>query len=122
MPYLYFVGDGVPYNIFPVSSGSFTTAVSTLQYCCLGFEMVDQYGVPVTSQSVLFNAVQGGGSINLGDSTTDRTGMGFAIVNIGSQPGDQIFTATAGGLSVEFDGYALPPPAVNGNGVVNAEQ
>jgi uncharacterized protein (TIGR03437 family) len=46
--------------------------------------------------------------------------MGFAIVNIGSQPGDQIFTATAGGLSVEFDGYAVPLPAVNGNGVVNA--
>ena len=120
VPYLYFVGDGVPYNIFPVSSGSFTTAVSTLQYCCLGFEMVDRYGVPVTSQSVLFNVAQGGGSINLGDSITDRTGMGFAIVNIGPQPGDQIFTATAGGLSVEFDGYALPLPAVNGNGVVNA--
>jgi minor extracellular serine protease Vpr len=119
VPYLYFVGDGVPYNIFPVSSGSFTTAVSTLQSCCLGFEMVDQYGVPVTAQAPVFNVVKGGGSIDVADSATDRAGMAFAIVNIGPQPGDQIFTATAGGLSVEFDGYALPLPAINSNGVVN---
>jgi uncharacterized protein (TIGR03437 family) len=50
---------------------------------------------------------------------TDRAGMAFAIVNIGSQPGDQIFTASAGGLTVEFDGYALPRPAINSNGAVN---
>jgi uncharacterized protein (TIGR03437 family) len=120
LPYLYFVGNGVPYNIFPVSSGSFTTGVSTLQTCCLGFEMVDQYGVPITSETVLFNAITGGGSIDEGDSLTDRTGLAFAIVDIGSQPGDQIFTATAGGLTVEFDGYALPLPAINTNGAVNA--
>jgi uncharacterized protein (TIGR03437 family) len=120
VPYLYFVGDGVPYNIFPVASGLLTTAVSTLQYCCLGFELVDRYGVPVTSQSVLFNTASGGGSIDLADTVTDRTGMAFAQVNIGSQPGDQIFTATAGGLSVEFDGYAQPLPAIAGNGVIDA--
>jgi len=75
--------------------------------------------VPITSESVLFSAVQGGGGIYQGDAATDRTGMAFAIVNIGSQPGDQIFTAAAGPLSVEFDGYALPVPSINRNGVVN---
>jgi minor extracellular serine protease Vpr len=119
VPYLYFVGDGVPYNIFPVSSGSFATAVGTLQSCCLGFELVDRYGVPITSQSVLFNVVRGGGSIDVADRATVLGGMAFAQVNIGSQPGDQIFTATAGGLTVEFDGYALPRPAINSSGVVN---
>ena len=120
VPYLYFVGDGVPYNIFPVASGSFTTAVSTLHSCCLGFEMVDRYGVPVTGQAPVFNVVKGGGSIDIADTVTDQAGMAFAQVNIGPQPGDQIFTATAGGLTVEFDGYAVFPPAINGNGVVNA--
>jgi uncharacterized protein (TIGR03437 family) len=120
VPYLYFVGDGVPYNIFPVAGGSFTAAVSTPQCCFLGFEMVDQYGVPITAQTPLFNVVQGGGSIYIADATTDRAGMAFAIVNIGSQPGDQIFTATAGKLSVEFDGYAQPVPVIASNGVVNA--
>jgi len=120
VPYLYLVGDGVPYNIFPVASGSFTTAVGTRQYCCLGFEMVDRYGVPVTNQAPVFSATKGGGSIDAADSATDRTGMAFAQIDIGPQPGDQIFTATAGGLSVEFDGYALFPPAIPNNGVVNA--
>jgi len=119
VPYLYFVGDGVPYNIFPVYNGSFTASVSTPQCCYLGFEMVDQYGVPIASQSVLFNAVQGGGSINQGDPATDRAGIAFALVNSGPQPGDQIFNATAGGLTVEFDGYALALPAIPSNGVVN---
>ena len=120
VPYLYFVGDGVPYNIFPVASGLFTIAVSTLHSCCLGFEMVDRYGVPVTGQAPVFNVVKGGGSIDLADTVTDRAGMAFAQVSIGSQPGDQIFTATAGGLTVQFDGYAVFPSAMNGNGVVNA--
>jgi uncharacterized protein (TIGR03437 family) len=119
VPYLYFVGDGVPYNMFPVASGLLTTAVSTLQYCCLGFELVDRYGVPVTNLTPLFKVVKGGGSIDVADSVTDRAGMAFAQVNIGPQPGDQIFTATAGGLTVEFDGYGLPIPAIGNNGVVN---
>jgi uncharacterized protein (TIGR03437 family) len=119
VPYLYFVGDGVPYNIFPVSSGSFTAAVSTSQSCCLGFEMVDRYGVPVTNQTPIFTVSKGGGSISVADSVTDRAGMAFAAVNIGSQPGDQIFNATAGGLGVIFNGYALALPTIAGNGVVN---
>ena len=92
--------------------------MSALQCCCLGFELVDRYGVPITDQAPVFNVFTGGGSINVAYTTTDQ-GMGFALVNIGPQPGDQIFTATAGGLTVEFDGYALPLPAINGNGVVN---
>jgi uncharacterized protein (TIGR03437 family) len=81
--------------------------------------MVDRYGVPVTAQAPVFSVFTGGGSIDVADTATDRTGMAFAQVNIGSQPGDQIFTATAGGLTVEFDGYAVPLPAINNNGVVN---
>jgi uncharacterized protein (TIGR03437 family) len=92
--------------------------VSTLQ-SWLAFEMVDRYGVPITAQAPVFNVVTGGGSIDAAYTTTGQ-GIGFAEVNIGAQPGDQIFTATAGGLTVEFDGYAVFPPAINGNGVVNA--
>jgi uncharacterized protein (TIGR03437 family) len=118
VPYVYFVGDGVPYNIFPVNNGSFVWSVSAPQCCYLGFELVDRYGVPIANQTPLFNVVKGGGSISTGYTTTNQ-GIGFALVGTGSQPGDQIFTATAGGLSVEFDGYALPLPAINGNSVVN---
>ena len=119
MPYLYFVGNGAPYNIFPVVNGSFATTVSTPQCCYLGFELVDQYGVPIPAQAPLFNVVTGGGTITTAYTTTNQ-GIGFALVGTGPQPGDQIFTATAGGLTVEFDGYGVFPPAINGNGVVNA--
>jgi uncharacterized protein (TIGR03437 family) len=119
VPYLYFVGNGAPYNIFPVVNGSFVTSVSTPQCCYLGFELVDQYGVPIPALAPLFNVVTGGGSITTAYTTTSQ-GIGFALVGTGPQPGDQIFTATAGGLTVEFDGYGVFPPAINGNGVVNA--
>ena len=119
VPYLYFVGNGAPYNIFPVVNGSFATTVSTPQCCYLGFELVDQYGVPIPAQAPLFNVVTGGGTITTAYTTTNQ-GIGFALVGTGPQPGDQIFTATAGGLTVEFDGYGVFPPAINGNGVVNA--
>ncbi len=119
VPYLYFVGDGVPYNIFPVNNGSFVWSVSAPQCCYLAFELVDRYGVPITSQTPLFSVVKGGGSISVAYTTTAQ-GIGFALVGTGPQPGDQIFTATAGGLGVEFDGYALPLPAIPTNGAVNA--
>jgi uncharacterized protein (TIGR03437 family) len=118
VPYLYFVGDGVPYNIFPVVNGSFVYSVSTPQCCYLTFELVDRYGVPIPNQAPVFNVVKGGGTISEA-YITDNQGIGFALVGTGSQPGDQIFTATVGGLSVEFDGYALPLPAIASQGVVN---
>ena len=119
VPYLYFVGDGVPYNIFPVVNGMFATTVSTPQCCYLGFELVDQYGVPIPALAPLFNVVTGGGSITTAYTTTNQ-GIGFALVGTGPQPGDQIFTASTGGLTVEFDGYGVFPPVIASNGVVDA--
>jgi uncharacterized protein (TIGR03437 family) len=118
VPYLYFVGDGVPYNIFPVVNGSFVWEVSANQCCYLTFELMDRYGVPIPNQAPVFNVVKGGGTISEA-YITDNQGIGFALAGTGPQPGDQIFTATVGGLSVEFDGYALPLPSIASNGVVN---
>jgi hypothetical protein len=113
VPYLYLVGDGVPYNIFPVAQGSFIGAPNDTDWL-IAFKLIDRYGVPVTSYPVTFHIVSGGGKITQGDPTTDKTGIAGAFVNLGPQPGDQIFNATAGGLTVEFDGYAHPLPVVSG--------
>jgi hypothetical protein len=112
VPYLYLVGDGVPYNIFPVAQGSFIGAPNDIDWL-IAFKLIDRYGVPVTSYPVTFNILSGGGIITKGDENTDKLGIAGAHVNLGPQPGDQIFNATAGGLTVEFDGYAHALPVVS---------
>jgi hypothetical protein len=112
VPYLYIVGDGVPYNIFPVTNGSFTGVVNDTDWF-IGFKVIDRFGLPVTSYPVSFHVVSGGGVITGGDPTTDKVGVAGALVNLGSQPGDQIFTCTVGPLTVEFDGYARRLPVVS---------
>ncbi|HWB98127.1 MAG TPA: S8 family serine peptidase, partial [Bryobacteraceae bacterium] len=119
VPYLYLVGDGTPYNIFPLINGSFTGVIGD-QGWLVGFKVVDRYGAPVVNQAVAFSAASGGGSIGGADPVTDKLGIAAANVNLGSQVGDQVFTAQAGGLTVEFDAFARQLPTIASGGVVNA--
>jgi uncharacterized protein (TIGR03437 family) len=128
VPYLYMVGSGVPAAMFPLWDGFFTYFPNGT-WAELIFKLVDPYGVPVKSQPVQFSLAPGAsftkdptdptGRREERDAQTDVLGIAAAYVNLGPQLGDQIFTATAGGLSVEFDGYAQPVPAITSNGVVN---
>ena len=110
VPYLYLVGDGVPAQIFPVAEGSFTGVVNDRNWL-IAFRLLDRYGVPVTKYPVQFQVVKGG-VITAGDPATDPVGVAGALVNLGAQPGEQVFTGTAGNLKVEFDGYARLLPAI----------
>ena len=67
-----------------------------------------------------FNVVKGGGSIQQPDSVTDSDGIAFAGATYGSQPGDQVFSATAGGLTATFTDTARPEPIIKSGGAVNA--
>lgn len=119
VPYLYLVGDGVANNIIPVINGEFTGVVNDIDWL-IGFKVVDRYGVPVVNAPVQFRVVSGGGQIVEGDANTDRLGIAAAWVDLGSVYGDQIFSATVGGLTTEFFGWARPLPAISSGGVVNA--
>ena len=120
LPYLYFVGDGVPYNAYPVRAGGFITGPNT-EFSPLAFQVIDRYGAPVTNLPVLFSVTSGGGRIVAADRTTDRTGIAAVDVKLGPALGDQYFTATIpNGPSVIFDGYARNFPAINSNGVTDA--
>ena len=110
VPYLYLVGDGIPANIFAVSRGSFSDVVNQTDLLIL-FKLIDQYGVPVLNTPVLFRAVTGG-RVTAADPATTNYGLAGALVNLGSQPGEQIFTGTARGLTVEFDGSAHALPTI----------
>ncbi len=122
VPYLYLVGSGVAQNIFPVLGDGLTGAVGEDQDL-IGFRLLDQFGVPVTDAPVSFSAGSGGGRIDAqrgADTRTDIYGIAAGFIILGSQPGDQFFTATAGGLTQEFILTAKTPSAIANNGVVNA--
>jgi uncharacterized protein (TIGR03437 family) len=119
VPFLYLVGDGNPDNVLPLAGASFAGAVSD-QGFLLALKVIDRYGVPVRGETVQFNVTTGDGVITAADAATDKLGIAAAIVDLGTQLGDQIFTADVGGLHVEFDGYANPAPAINSGQVWNA--
>jgi minor extracellular serine protease Vpr len=119
LPYQYLVGTGVAAVAFPIGNGGFLGGVND-QGWELDMRVTDPYGVPVLGTPLLFRVVQGGGKITVGDTQSFRLGNAAAIVNLGPNQGDQIFTATVGGLTVEFDGYARVYPSITPNRVVDA--
>jgi uncharacterized protein (TIGR03437 family) len=124
VPYAFLVGDGTPYDMFPVYNPGFTGGVgdnaSNNLAWLIAFRLVDRYGVPVVNTPVQFSVLSGGGSIALGDPATANYGLAGANVNLGTTQGDQFFQATAGGLSYTFQGYARNYPTISTNGVVDA--
>jgi uncharacterized protein (TIGR03437 family) len=120
LPYFYVVGDGVPYDIFPLHNASFAGIPNDFGYR-LSFRIVDLYGVPVANFPVSFQILAGGGKFNSvgGDTLTGAQGNASVFVDMGPR-GDQIFTGTAGGLTQRFEGALYNLPAINSGGVVNA--
>ena len=129
VPYYFAVGDGVADNIFPVLGLGFVGVVSEpLPFGGLvGFKLVDRYGVPVAEAPVNFTPAPGGGWVPnpnvpgavLVDPETDVLGIAAARPILGPQLGEQMISAQAAGLRVEFYGYARLRPTINTNGVVN---
>jgi len=121
VPYLYLVGDGAPYNIFPVMGWDFVGNTNELvpgRY--IAFKLIDRYGVPVRNAPVRFRTMLGGGYIDTADPQTDIYGIAAAKVYLGPQLGEQEFTAEVGGLTVAFPGRARLRPTIETNGVMNA--
>ena len=121
VPYLYLVGDGAPYNIFPLEGWDFVGHVSELiPGKRITLKLIDRHGVPVRNAPVRFRVTLGGGTIDTADPQTDVYGIAAAKVYLGPQLGEQEFTAEAGGLTVYFNGRARVRPVIETNGVVNA--
>ena len=120
LPYQYLVGSGVVSDVFPVFNGAFIDFPSDPNSWAIQPRAIDQYGVPVLGSSVLFRVASGGGSIGSGDKQTFRYGVATGFVYMGSQLGPQIFDATVGGVTAEFDAYARPLPVIAAGGVVDS--
>ena len=119
VPYLYLVGDGVANDLVPILGDGFL-GVPREQGFTIGFKLIDRYGVPIRNAPARFRVVAGGGTIVQGDPTTDNFGIAAAEVNLGSQLGEQQFSAEAGGMTLDFFGRARLQPVIDTNGVTNA--
>jgi uncharacterized protein (TIGR03437 family) len=120
IPYLYLVGDGVPYSVLPLDGSGFEAEAG--QVVSLTYKVVDQYGVPVPNVRTVTRVQFGGGSVKQESDTTDDLGIGYADVNLGNQYGDQEFYAAVGSepnFGIYFDGRARLRPTINAGGVVN---
>src|ERR1039458_1490962 len=125
VPYQFLVGSGSPTDIFPIVHGQFIGSPGDIGWP-IAFRLMDQYGVPVFGPAQ-FSIFSGGGGFTTGltfqnpETDTHHTyGIAGAYVDLGQQLGLQVFKATAGGLTVEFDGYARPFPVIGANSVMDA--
>jgi minor extracellular serine protease Vpr len=119
LPYTYFVGDGVAANLMPLIGATFLGYPGDTGWL-LALRLTDQYGVPVTSAPVNFRVQTGGGKITGGSNATDVIGQAAWNVDMGQQIGDQIFSATVGGMTQNFEGFARTPLNISQGGIVNA--
>jgi uncharacterized protein (TIGR03437 family) len=116
IPYQYMVATGVTSNVFPIEDGNFVGQVGDTGWG-LAMRAVDSSGVPVQNASLVYTSLTSGGAITAVDPSTLLYGIGGALVNLGSTPGEYDFRGTAGGLPYTFTGYALgmitvPPGSV----------
>jgi minor extracellular serine protease Vpr len=127
IPFLYVVGDGIPYNLIPLRNYDFVGQAGQFLGGGLLFKVVDRYGAPVPNVPVQWQVVSGGGEITrayptLSDSRTDSLGIAEASeVYLGQQLGNQVIEAVVENLpALQFIGVARQSPLINGGGVVNA--
>ncbi|MCS7025495.1 MAG: S8 family serine peptidase [Bryobacteraceae bacterium] len=120
VPFLYFVPDGRPFNIFPLRGFDFVGIVGERLPSPLTFKLIDRLGLPVAGAPVRFRAIVGGGRLERVMERTDELGIAESRAILGAQLGDQEFAAEAGGLTVYFSGSARLRPTIETSGVVNA--
>lgn len=117
VPYQYLVSDGVSANVFPIQD---FFGYPNSNGWGIALRLVDQFGIPLIARPANFGVKQGQATIAGGDNQTFRYGIAGVQINLGSDTGDQVFTATAGGLPLEFDEFSRQLPTIPANGVVNA--
>jgi uncharacterized protein (TIGR03437 family) len=121
IPYLYIVGDGIPYDLIPLNGDGFLDLPGGGDYDQLFvYKVVDRYGAPVMNVPARFRAIRGGGSITAADEKTDKYGIVAANARPGALLGEQEFSVEAGGMTLSIYGRARNRPATQTDGVVNA--
>jgi uncharacterized protein (TIGR03437 family) len=124
VPYSYFVGNGVPHNIYALTPRFEGTPGSVREGLLI--KVVDQFGVPVANQVVRAEVLSGGGQVELlrpqgaANATTDSFGIVEGDIQIGNAIGQQVFRFTAGNIFADIVVNAFPRPTLAVGGVRDA--
>jgi minor extracellular serine protease Vpr len=119
VPYLYLSGSGTAANVSQLQGFDWiSTPGSKVEF---DFKVLDRYGVPVQNfahqwaPSAWIDTQQGA------SKTTDALGIGYAVIDVPSQTGDQTVQATVGNFgTLKFPGHVFPTPTLQASGIVNA--
>jgi uncharacterized protein (TIGR03437 family) len=127
IPYLYLVGDNVPYTIYPLrGDGLVEPSGSELPFNnnngsgVLTVKVLDRFGVPVGGQAMRWTVATGGGSITNANAETDGYGVATAGAILGQSLGEQVFRAEAGGVNTVVALRTVLQPTIDNGGVVDA--
>ena len=127
IPYMFVVPSNTAYDIIPLEGDSFDGPISQpipSAYGILALRVIDRFGTSVANAPVTWAAVAGGGRVTAYGTTgsvslTDSNGIAAATATLGPNTGDQKFSATVDGLTIDFDGNARIGPAINAGGIID---
>jgi uncharacterized protein (TIGR03437 family) len=127
IPYMFVVPSNTAYDIVPLVGDGFDGPVSQEIPEAYGgvlvIRVIDRYGTSVENAAVRWAEVAGGGQVLSGeeytDTTTDSNGVAVATVILGPTAGNQEFSATVAGLTVDFTGNARIAPSISAGGIVD---
>jgi uncharacterized protein (TIGR03437 family) len=120
IPFQYVVGDRIPYNVVPISGDrNIGTAGQPIPDGFLTVQVSDRYGVPVQGLPVTFRGPNGA-VVSIPSTATNAYGVAKSPAAFGPGAGSQIFVASAGALTFQFEDFARLAPTVAPGGVVDA--
>ena len=116
IPYLFLVGDGVPYNILPLSGDGFVRLVDSR----VGFlfKVLDQFGVPVSGANTSRRITGGTAAFTFATERTDPFGAAEGTVALNGV-GPAAFEVQVGNVKYEFAGTARARLVASLAGVAN---
>ncbi len=121
LPYTYFVGDGVPWNIYSLAGSRFD-AIPNYTLTGAFLKVVDQYGVPVSGLAMTGRVLSGNGSIRVVNTNgrTDALGIFEADLTVGASTGEQVFRFEGGNLFTDFVANVMARPTIAVGGIRDA--
>ncbi len=105
VPYLYSVGDNVPFNSIIVAGGVGQSPPGTAAAEFLGAKIIDRYGLPVTGLPVSFRVAAGEGTVRRSDAVTSQFGTVSADVEYDPTTAEQQVILEVGDLEIPFEFY-----------------
>lgn len=116
VPYVYFVPDGVPWDVVPLSGLQYAATTNDVIPQGLAFRIIDEFGVPVAGVPVTFATVNGAGVITRSDAATNGDGVATADLAIGPSPGAETFEARTRDFDIPFFVSVYSQASISGVG------